>query len=231
MSLILNIDTAVETASISLAENGIVLQAEENSIQKDHAAWLHPAIQNLMKAASKDFDQLNAVAVDHGPGSYTGLRVGLAAAKGFCYSLNIPMIAVNSLEILASSALNTLNDQNNIVSFGEIKSLLIAPMIDARRLEVFTAVYDSELKEVLAPTALILSEDSYTDLLEWHKILFLGNGSIKFQSLCHSANAIFHKLNLNCSAMAELSYKYFIGNNFVGIAYAEPLYLKEFYTR
>jgi tRNA threonylcarbamoyladenosine biosynthesis protein TsaB len=98
-------------------------------------------------------------------------------------------------------------------------------------MEVFTAVYDVQMKKVLEPTALVLKEDSYSDLLEWHKILFLGNGSKKFQSMCQNGNAYFLKLNLNSSVMAELSYNYFIGNNFVGIAYAEPLYLKEFYTR
>jgi tRNA threonylcarbamoyladenosine biosynthesis protein TsaB len=232
MALILNIDTALEKAMISLADNGMVVSAKENSVQKDHAAWLHPAIEMLMNEQGKKFSELNAIAVNHGPGSYTGMRVGLAAAKGFCYSLSKPLIAVSSLEILATSAIKDMNNRNAEYPIGdEKKSVLIAPMIDARRMEVFTAIYDQQLKEIVQPGAMILDGGSFSEILKWQKILFLGNGSLKFQSVCQSSNALFFKLNLNASAMAELSYKSFIGNNFVGIAYAEPLYLKEFYTR
>ena len=229
MALILNIDTALEVASISLSSNGQILIDDENSMQKDHAAWLHPAIQKLMNSANKEFKDLAAIAVNYGPGSYTGLRVGLSAAKGFCYSLDIPLITVSSLKILASSALKKIENQPEL--FPNDTSLLIAPMIDARRMEVYTAIYDLQLREMLSPRAMILSPDSFTEFLKWQKILFLGNGSIKFQLVCKNINAYFQNLNLNSSAMAEVSYNYFIGNNFAGMAYAEPLYLKEFYTR
>ena len=221
MALILNIDTALDTACISLAENGQVLQAAYNNEQKDHAAWIQPAIKELLSITAKNIDELNGIAVNYGPGSYTGLRVGLSTAKGLCYVLNIPLITISSLELLAFSAV-----KNSEINTG---NLLFCPMIDARRMEVFTAVYDMDLAEIVKPIALILTEHSFNELLKWHKILFLGNGSAKFQSICKNPNAFFQKTALNAAELAQLSYKNFIGNNFANLAYTEPLYIKEFH--
>lgn len=225
MALILNIDTALDTASVSLAEDGKVLQSALNESQKDHAAWLQPAIKKLLDDSGCKMKQLNAVAVSNGPGSYTGLRVGLSTAKGICYALNIPLITIGTLGLMAFSAI-----RNNMDSGLMIKDFLFCPMIDARRMEVFTAVFDLDLNELVKPHALILNEHSFDELLKGQKILFLGNGSEKFQKICRNPQAVFKKFPLNPPALASLTYKSFIGNNFAELAYTEPLYLKEFFT-
>jgi len=223
MSLILNIDTALETASLSLAEDGDIIHNIANDQQKDHAAWIHNAISDLFERSGKDIRELNAVAVSNGPGSYTGLRVGLATAKGICYAQNIPLITVGTLETLAYS----------IVMDSRLPTpdLLLCPMIDARRMEVFTAVYKTTMEEVMKPCAMIIVPDSFEELLKRQKILFLGNGSEKFHRICKNFNAEFKNPALDPKSLAILSYRNFIGNNFAGLAYTEPLYLKEFYSR
>src|SRR5205814_5136447 len=145
MALIFNIDTALEIASLGLAEDGIMIQSIENDQQKDHAAWIHVAIKNLFEKTGKTIDQLDAVAVSNGPGSYTGLRVGLSTAKGLCYALNIPLITVGTLQVMALNAVQALakSDLQSADHGGEneLGDILFCPMIDARRMEVFTAVY------------------------------------------------------------------------------------------
>lgn len=243
MALILNIDTAMETASISLAEHGKVLASEINGSQTDHAAWIQPAIGRV---ANHELGDIVAVGISNGPGSYTGLRIGLATAKGLCYALQIPLVTVNTLSVIAFDAikrieehgLEVLNDPHlrDSLQFTDqgfdAQSLLFCPMIDAKRMEVFTAVYDSQLKEIMAPHASILRSTSFDALLKRQKILFLGNGSEKFQQVCQNTdNAMFKCFALDASALAVLTYKNFIGSNFAGLAYTEPLYLKEFFTQ
>jgi tRNA threonylcarbamoyladenosine biosynthesis protein TsaB len=225
MSLILNIDTSVDTATICLADNDKVLQYYKNESMKDHAAWVHPSIQKLIGNLGYKFTDLDAIGVSIGPGSYTGLRIGLSTAKGLCYALNIPLITIGTLEMLAASVIKELEISSQL-----FEGLLICPMIDARRMEVFTAVFQPDLKMVIEPHSLILSTHSFEDLLKRQKILFLGNGSKKFQQICQNNNAIFNKLPLNPAAFSTLTYSNFIGNSFAVIAYTEPLYLKEFFT-
>src|SRR2546423_5943119 len=138
MAFILNIDTALEEACISLAENDRIIKYAINDNQKDHATWLQPAIKNLFEESGIKTDQLHAVGVSNGPGSYTGLRVGLSTAKGLCYALKIPLITICSLEVIAFSAKREATE-------------LICPMIDARRMEIFTAVYDKTLAQIVTP--------------------------------------------------------------------------------
>src|ERR1700761_8249865 len=141
MSLILNIDTATETAHLSIAKNGTVLQQLFNEDQKGHAAFLQPAIKKILAEQSLLINEIDAIAVTEGPGSYTGLRIGMASAKGLSYALRKPLITVNTLEAMARSAVDVLA-RNPIDS----KEILLCPMIDARRMEVFTAIYNMELK-------------------------------------------------------------------------------------
>lgn len=217
MSLILNIDTALETASISLALEGRIIEQAINDKQKDHAAWLHPAVNELIQKTKYRLPQLDAVAVSNGPGSYTGLRVGLSAAKGYCFALGIPLITVGTLEILADSVLEKATD-------------LICPMIDARRMEVFTAVYDKNMTEQVAPHALILDADSFSQLLDAHSILFCGNGSKKLQNIIQNPHAVFTADSSSTVSLARLSQKHLLENKFADLAYCEPLYIKEFYS-
>jgi len=218
MALILNIDTALEEACLSIARDGKLLASRKNNSQKDHASWIHPAIQSLIGETNTGLSELDAIAISIGPGSYTGLRVGLATAKGLCYATGLKLIAVPTLRIIAHSGLNGKAD-------------LICPMIDARRMEVYTAVYDKNLVEVVKPAAILLDTGSFSAELEWRKILFLGNGSEKFRPLCRNLNAIFENFPLKPDSMAALAWQSFIGNDFVDVAYSEPLYLKEFYLK
>jgi tRNA threonylcarbamoyladenosine biosynthesis protein TsaB len=233
MALILNIDTALETANLGLAEDGAILSSIENDQPKDHAAWIHVAIRSLLEKSGKTIDQLDAVAVSNGPGSYTGLRVGLSTAKGLCYAQDIPLVTIGTLETMAYSAIMKLTDAEILTSGARLAApdFLICPMIDARRMEVFAAIYDWNMVQIVRPSAIVLDERSFEESLKWQKILFLGNGSEKFYQICKHPNAEFKKLPLDPEALAILSYKNFIGNNFAGLAYTEPLYLKEFYSR
>lgn len=217
MAIILNIDTAVETASICLAKDSAALHFNKNDKQKDHAAWLHVAIKEMCQSTRTGLSTLDAIAVTIGPGSYTGLRIGLAAAKGICYALNKPLIAVNTLLMMANAA-------------KEASANLLCPMIDARRMEVFTAIYSKSLQEIMEPRAIVLDENTFTDELLKNKICFFGNGSEKLKSINKSPNAIFNTVVSDASHMAGLSEKYFADTRFADLAYTEPLYLKDFYT-
>src|SRR5436190_1267780 len=162
MALILNIDTALDSAYISLAENAQGLGYALNETAKDHAAWIQPAIHKLIEESGLRIADLSAVGVSIGPGSYTGLRIGLSTAKGLCFALKIPLITINTLEIMTFSAINDIaaHDPDLFSS-----NLFICPMIDARRMEVFTAVYNSSLAEIYEPHARILDALTFDELL------------------------------------------------------------------
>ena len=224
MSLILNIDTTSETALLNIADTGYILAEENNLHQKDHAAFLHPAIGLLMKKTGIELNDLSAIAVCHGPGSYTGIRVGMSSAKGLCYTLNKPLILLNSLEVLTKDVID------NPDAVPAMKPVLYCPMIDARRMEVFTAVYDKSLNVIDPPSALILEQNSYVKVLLNSQVLFFGNGAAKWQQLCVHENALFADIKNKGLAMSRLSYQKLQEKDFSDIAYSEPFYLKEFYT-
>ena len=222
MSLILNIDTAVSLASVCLARQGDTIQLAENENPQNHALWLHKAIDLLMKKENVNFSDLDAIAVTNGPGSYTGLRVGLSAAKGLCYALNIPLITIGTLEVMAYAAKEEPVD-------------LFCPMIDARRLEVFTALFDKELNVVVPPHALIITEECFQQFYLSGKILFFGNGAPKMKSILKQdilslKNILFKQVSYNASSMSFYSYDAFNKKSFADIYYCEPTYLKNFYS-
>jgi tRNA threonylcarbamoyladenosine biosynthesis protein TsaB len=217
MSLIVNIDTALDIASVCLSKDGNVLQLSSNQDQKDHASWLHTEIAELLQKSGHSIKDLDAVAVSIGPGSYTGLRVGLAAAKGFCYALHIPLITVNSLTIIAFAVKDEAID-------------MICPLIDARRMEVFTAMYDKDLREKISPHAMVVDKKSFASLLLPGKVLFCGNGVKKLQTLISNSNALFSNTMADASHLARLSFNCYNNKEFADLAYAEPLYIKEFYS-
>ncbi len=220
MALLLNIDTATETALISVSENATVIAHVANEHQKDHASFLHPAIKTMLQNAGASLTGLSAVAVASGPGSYTGLRVGMASVKGLCYALNIPMITINTLEIMALSS----------IQFNQDDTAYYCPLIDARRMEVFTAVYDSKLSAIIQPCAMILSSESFGELLHTHKIYFTGSGAPKLDEMLKDKHAVFNSRPVFPQAMATLAYEKFQQQDFADISYASPVYLKEFYT-
>ena len=220
MSLILNIETASEKAHVSFARDGLLLASLHSESQKEHAAFLQTAIQQLCKTTSIHLSKIDAVAVTAGPGSYTGLRVGMASAKGLCYALKKPLITLSTLEILTLSAIELFPHIADTVLF--------CPMMDARRMEIFTAVYQKDLTVYLAPCAMILDEYSFEKELLKNKILFFGSGSGKWKAICNNTNAIFDQVEILPQSMCRHSNLYFLQNNFAGTAYSEPFYLKEF---
>lgn len=217
MPLILNIDTAVQSASVCLAEGTTVLAASVNPSERESAAWLHTAVQELLAQAKVPLHRIDAVAVSAGPGSYTGLRVGMAAAKGLCYALSVPLLAVPTLQMMAVAA-------------GPAGTALLCPMIDARRMEVFTALYDAALAEVLPATNAILDPASFASWLQAGTIYFFGNGSGKAANIIQHTNAIFRTVAATAEHMVPLSAAKFERRQFSDLAYSEPFYGKDFHA-
>lgn len=216
MAVILCIETATTNCSVSLAIDGkTVAVKEENSSKYSHAEKLHVFIDHILKENESLREKINAIAVSVGPGSYTGLRIGVSAAKGLAFSLDVPVIALSTLEILAQQ--------------GSSEADFIIPMIDARRMEVYSAVFDSDKREINKTEAHVLTKDSYSTYLSKGKCVFLGDGSQKFQKIVSSENAVFFKDKFpSASDMSKLAEnKYKIGD-FEDVAYFEPFYLKEF---
>ncbi|MBD0351799.1 MAG: tRNA (adenosine(37)-N6)-threonylcarbamoyltransferase complex dimerization subunit type 1 TsaB [Flavisolibacter sp.] len=217
MSLLLHIDTALEAASVCLSQNETVLRMKGNTVQKDSATWLHTAIKELLQEHQVTLQQLSAVAVSAGPGSYTGLRVGMATAKGLCYAAALPLITINTLQMMAVAALEEDTD-------------LLCPMIDARRMEVFLAVYNKELGEVVPPQNCILQATALHEWLHSNTITFFGSGSTKFREILNHPNAFFKNIPTNAKHLVPLAYKSLQHQQFADLAYCEPFYGKEFYS-
>jgi tRNA threonylcarbamoyladenosine biosynthesis protein TsaB len=258
--MILLIDTSQETGTVALSKEGRVLFSEENKVAKEHAIWLHTAIARLLSEAKITMRELEAVSVVAGPGSYTGLRVGMAAAKGLCFALKIPLITQNTLRVMAES----------MRSFAGEKSAMICPMIDARRDEVFTALYDgmelraeglglkaegltqnaksetvkgqrstvvrdqrstvNDLIEVLPPQAMILDKNSFETNLSCGSVIFFGSGAEKWKKITSSSNAFFEAQPNITQAFVTLTTRDFQSKNWADTIYSEPVYLKEFFT-
>lgn len=216
--LILTIDTAQESASVSIAKNKHLAAIRQNNRQMDHAVWIHSALEDLRKAVGIDWRDLDAVSVSNGPGSYTGLRVGLSTAKGICFALHKPLITIGTLEMMAYGMQEKAND-------------LICPLIDARRMEVFYAVFSNKLEYMEKPSAKILRQNSFENYLNEHQVLFAGSGSFKLQELLFShENATFVNMQFDSSLLILPSLDKFHKGAFADLAYVEPLYVKEFFS-
>ncbi|RXK59811.1 tRNA (adenosine(37)-N6)-threonylcarbamoyltransferase complex dimerization subunit type 1 TsaB [Lacibacter luteus] len=220
MALLLCIDSSTTHASVAVAKDAVLHGIKTSASQKDHASFLQPAIQSLLNELGLTLTQLNGVAITTGPGSYTGLRVGMATAKGLSFALNIPLIGIPTTLVMSVAAREQLTDETGFV---------LCPMIDARRMEVFTAVYSSEL-ELLSPiTPKVLDSASFTEELTSRLVYFFGDGSVKWQNICTSANARFistHWSSKNAVAIAE---RYYNAGNFLSLAYSAPEYGKGFH--
>lgn len=225
MALLLSIDTATEYAGVCISKDLQVLAMEESLDQKNHGSFVQPAIQSLLKKLGREAGDIDAVVVSGGPGSYTGLRVGLSTAKGLCYALKKPLLMINTLEVMAyASIIETKNQQQGTSNF------LFCPMIDARRMEVFTALFDDQLNYIISPAALVLTEIP-ADFFPGHaSILFSGNGSKKLQATNILSKAVFNNVQHSVSHLAVLGAKAFEKQQFVNLAYSEPFYVKEFFT-
>ncbi|MFT4092893.1 MAG: tRNA (adenosine(37)-N6)-threonylcarbamoyltransferase complex dimerization subunit type 1 TsaB [Niabella sp.] len=214
---ILNIDTAIDKGSFCIVKENNILVFEEADNRTQLAGWLHKAIDIAIKKAGLSPGDLDAVAVSNGPGSYTGLRISLATAKGLCYALGIPLICVNTLQVMAQAVAAEAAD-------------LISPMIDARRMEVFTALYAQDIMIKQEAFALILDSGSFADILKNREILFTGNGSGKFRKIIDgNINARFIEKQVDARDMRTISTQKYIEKSFSDVAYCEPYYVKDVY--
>lgn len=222
MALILNIDSATEKASVCISVDGKPIALKTNERQGEHASFLHAAIEQLLHETAIKLKEIEAFAVTSGPGSYTGLRVGMATAKGFCYALNKPLITINTLEVMAKAAIELVSVDNN--------TTLFCPMIDARRMEVFTALYSKTLHTVLTPQPLILDENIFRNYYNDYSIIYFGSGSIKFKELTNNEKGECRDIGFDAQFLGMLAENYYQMNLFSSITYSEPEYLKDFYT-
>lgn len=221
MALILNIDSAFEQCVVALSNNEEVIAHEKSVVQKDHASFLQPAIKKICEDASINLTAIDAVAVLNGPGSYTGLRVGLASAKGICYVLQKPLILLNTLDVLAFALQQDTQSE----------STLFCPMVDARRMEVFTALYNNNLKLISGYMSLVLDDSFLINERKKNKIVVGGNGSGKLKTINGFQGVIYSALNYNINHLIKLALKSYEAENFSSVAYSEPFYIKPAYVK
>lgn len=223
MATIINIETSSKICSVTLSSDGVnELELEDNK-GMNHAECLAPFVEKCMAEVRRKGLTLDAVAVSLGPGSYTGLRIGLSIAKGLSFSLGIPLIGLSTLQVLAVKAMF-----RNILWEGDE---VIAGLIDARRMEVFAGAYDFSLNEIIKEAPEILTEESFPELHKYRKVIFIGDGSEKFKSLYKGNNAEWlGPLYPHARDMIALSEKYFREGRFIDTAYSTPNYLKEYQT-
>jgi len=216
LAIILNIETATKNCSVSIADNGVVKAIKElNNGNYSHAEVLHSFIVAVLKEASINLNQIDAVAVSKGPGSYTGLRIGVSAAKGLSFSLHKPLISVDTLTSLSHSI--------------SINEGLIVPMLDARRMEVYSAIFNHNNEQIREIKAEIIDTTSFVDYLQTNTMYFLGDGAQKCKEVISHKNAVFVDDKFpSAREMAKLSFHKYELNDVEDVAYFEPFYLKDF---
>ncbi len=219
--LLLCLETSTRVCSVALGQNGKAIALKESSDEKfSHAENLTVYIKEICHEEKISLRDIDAIAVGKGPGSFTGLRIGVSVAKGLCYALEKPLIAINSLEAMAVG---------QIINHKQQTSTLFCPMIDAKRMEVYCAIYDAQMNEIKKTSAEIIVENSFSDLLEKNKMIFLGDGSGKCKTIITHPNSIFLTgISTSAKNMIPLAEKYFSENKFEDAAYFEPFYLKDF---
>ncbi|MEM9000665.1 MAG: tRNA (adenosine(37)-N6)-threonylcarbamoyltransferase complex dimerization subunit type 1 TsaB [Bacteroidota bacterium] len=217
MAQILNIETATTNCSVSIGVDGAVAAlVEENSATYSHSEKLHLFIEEALREASFSFSELDAIAVSKGPGSYTGLRIGVSAAKGFCFSLDIPLISVPTLESMAHQVKTT-------------KDMVIIPVLDARRMEVYSCVYDNAYTAIRATRAEIINASSFNEFAIKQQVYIVGDGAEKCKAILQHPNFNFNgEIIPSAREMAKLSHERFKTDDFEDVAYFEPYYLKDF---
>jgi len=217
LSLIVNIESSTKNCSVSLAEDGKLLVLKEvNDGNYSHGEQLHLFIKEVLEVAGKNIKNLDAIAVSQGPGSYTGLRIGVSTAKGLCFSLDIPLISISTLSSLANS-------------ISVEKNAFIIPLLDARRMEVYSIVLDHNYNQIRKVKAEVINEDSFSEFLCKSKVYCLGDGAEKCKSVINNANAIFYDgYYPSAKQMVKLSYEKYKKNDIEDVAYFEPFYLKDF---
>ena len=221
MPVILSLETSTDLCSVALHDNKNLLAHEEIHEPQSHAARLAPLIDGILQKSDVRLAELNAVAVTAGPGSYTGLRIGTSTAKGLCYALDIPLIAVGTLELLAFQAIRS-----------NAARALLCPMLDARRMEVYCLLMDPDFRILEPVSARIIDENSFTELLERNQVLFFGNGATKFKEISTHPNAIFLEgIYPVASALGVMADEKLMKKQFEDPVHFKPFYLKEFVAK
>tara|TARA_B100002052_G_C15845117_1_gene582082 strand:+ start:317 stop:1015 length:699 start_codon:yes stop_codon:yes gene_type:complete len=218
-SKILCIDTTSEFCSVSLFINQNLIENNNSKIERSHSKLLIKLIDDTLNNNKLKIADIDIFSISKGPGSYTGLRIGLSSIKGFCYALNKPLVSINTLKILAISALENIDD----------KDFILCPMIDARRMEVYTKSFDHNLNELSNDQSIILEKDTFENFKD-KKVYFFGDGSDKYKKIVNRKNFIFlDNINPDSKFMGQLSYDKFINRNFEDLSSFEPNYIKDFY--
>ena len=218
-SKILCIDTTSEFCSVSLFINQNLIENNNSKIERSHSKLLIKLIDDTLNNNKLKIADIDIFSISKGPGSYTGLRIGLSSIKGFCYALNKPLVSINTLKILAISALENIDD----------KDFILCPMIDARRMEVYTKSFDHNLNELSNDQAIILEKDTFENFKD-KKVYFFGDGSDKYKKIVNRKNFIFlDNINPDSKFMGQLSYDKFINRTFEDLSNFEPNYIKDFY--
>jgi tRNA threonylcarbamoyladenosine biosynthesis protein TsaB len=220
MALIIHIETATKVCSVALSDGSEIIAIRESNILNSHSSLITNFVDQVIKEAGKSLNSLDAVSVSMGPGSYTGLRIGASTAKGLCYSLDKPLIAINTLKAMA----------NGFISEGNYESALFCPMIDARRMEVYCGFFNTQNKVIAPVSAVIIDENSFSELLSENTIYFFGDGAEKCKSiLSQQKNAFFDgDFNTSSKFLISLAEEKFKNKEFENTAYFEPFYLKDF---
>lgn len=219
MTLVLCIETATPVCSVAIAENHQLVLVNETSSKNAHSEMLTVLIEEIMKDAGLKFSELDAVAVSKGPGSYTGLRIGVSVAKGLCYALDIPMLSVDTLQAMAFG----MNENYTGMP------ALFCPMIDARRMEVYCAIFDGENSQVRETKAEVIEKESFAKYLDHQQVVFFGDGADKCKNLITHTNAKFEDDFIpSAKYMVPLAWDKFQKQQYENVAYFEPFYLKDF---
>ena len=222
--MILCLETSTAVCSVALVRNGKLISLRESLDGQNHAEKITLFIDEVMKEADISYQELDAIAVSKGPGSYTGLRIGVSTAKGLCYAMEKPLIAIDTLSAMANGFISCQSIANSQ------QPIVLCPMIDARRMEVYTAFFNDKTEKISDTKALIIDENSFQDLRRDHHLYLFGDGADKLASLFDNKGSISVIENFRCSAayMAQLADKSFREKDFVDTAYFEPFYLKDF---
>lgn len=218
MALIISIETSTPVCSLAIHDKGQLLAKELIQKEQSHSSTLNLAIEHLLIICGLSLDDIEAIAVSKGPGSYTGLRIGTSTAKGLCYAKDIPLISINTLEAMAYN-----------VSRFNTSNAMLCPMLDARRMEVYAMLFDQSLNVIEDTRPVILDSESYSNYLSSKEVLFFGNGAVKVSKVTDSVNAkVIEGVIPDAQFIGELANKKFENKDFEDVAYFEPFYLKEF---
>jgi len=227
MPAILNIETATPLCSVCLSLDGRIIAQRETMEEKSHASRLTVFIEEILKGECLQIKDLDAIAAGKGPGSYTGLRIGVSTAKGLCYGANLPLIAIGTLKTLFNQAMTDIRSSAKMA--GDLEDALFCPMIDARGMEVFTCLFHASGKEAEPVSAKIVGPETFSPYLALHRVFFFGSGMDKSREVLSHPNAVFiDAVYPHAAAMVSLSEEMFLKGGFENLAYFEPLYLKDF---